>query len=247
MLTRFKNQPGNFSYTLQPLQADFQGRFSVVHLCDVILESAMLHAASLGFGFDDMRRGQSAWVLTRMAMRMEEDAFVHDEISVETWVDSVKSSFSTRKFNVFKNGRLVGGATSVWMLIDVATRRPKPIDAELFKNVAEGGRECVAPMPEKVEAIAYTGDVFKRRASYCDIDVQNHVHSGKYLEWILDTFSKEHFAEKRLREVHLNFLAEAVFGDEISMQVSPFKNDDFVAVITAADGRSICHARLGWE
>ncbi|HYF01979.1 MAG TPA: acyl-ACP thioesterase domain-containing protein [Patescibacteria group bacterium] len=105
MSAPFKSGPGNFTFTLQPLQADFQGRFSPVHLCDVLLESAMLHAASLGFGFDDKRQAQSAWVLTRMAMRMKEDAFVHDEIGVETWVDSVKSSFSTGKFNVFKNGK----------------------------------------------------------------------------------------------------------------------------------------------
>lgn len=247
MSTPFKNHPGNFSFTVHPLQADFKGKFSVIRLCEIILESASQHAASLGFGFQEMQSAGTAWVLTRLAIQVEQYANVYDELYLETWVDSVKSSFSTRKFNVFKKGEIIASATSVWMLIDVKSRRPAPIDVELFKKHVDAGRECLIDLPKKVDEIRHDVEVVNYKVAYSDIDLQGHVHSGKYIEWMLNLFLKEQFLKSELQRIDVNYLAECFFEDEVRIFKTAPNENKYIVDMEKADGKSVCRAWLEWR
>ena len=68
------------------------------------------------------------WVLSRLAIEMEEMPKAYDKFFVETWVDSALKSFTSRNFKVIgETGHVYGYGKSVWAMIDLDTRQPADI------------------------------------------------------------------------------------------------------------------------
>ena len=234
------------SLTVSPLQVDFQGFLSITELCDLLLETASLHATSVGFGFEDMHKENSAWVLTRLLIRIQEPAKVFDLVKIETWVDSMSTAFTTRKFNIRNgNGSVIASASSTWMLIDIKSRRPKLIEEGLFQYLLEPGKECLTGQPAKIEKPKIMGNPFLYRVKYSDIDIQNHVNSVKYLEWAIDQFPKTQFMQYRLYEVQINYLAETLFGDELEITSGQPAENEYILNMDN-QRKTVCRASVTW-
>ncbi len=68
----------------------------------------------------------------------------------------------------------------------------------------------------------------------------------KYLEWMLDTYSVEQYATKRIKRLDINYLHESVFNQLISIHRIEEENISLFDTKTA-DGRSVCKARIMWN
>jgi medium-chain acyl-[acyl-carrier-protein] hydrolase len=52
---------------------------------------------------------------------------------------------------------------------------------------------------------------------YSDLDLNRHVYSIRYIQWILDSIPLEDFAAKKIRQLDINYLSEAFYDDEIKV------------------------------
>lgn len=213
------NKVGTYSFVAEPFHVDFSGHLFMGVLGNHLLNCAGFHATERGFGMAELNESNYTWVLSRLAIELEEMPAQYEEFSVDTWVENVYRLFTDRNFAIYgKDGRVYGYARSVWAMINMDTRKP----ADLLS--LHGGRivdyiETEKPCPiEKPGRIKVNNCMPVRSVEmyYNDIDINGHVNSIKYIEHVLDLFSKDWYAAHTIRRFEMAYVAESYFGDMLS-------------------------------
>ena len=210
---------GTYRFVAEPFHVDFSGHLFMGVLGNHLLNCAGFHATERGFGMAELNESNYTWVLSRLAIELEEMPAQYEEFSVDTWVENVYRLFTDRNFAIYgKDGRVYGYARSVWAMINMDTRKP----ADLLS--LHGGRivdyiETEKPCPiEKPGRIKVNNCMPVRSVEmyYNDIDINGHVNSIKYIEHVLDLFSKDWYAAHTIRRFEMAYVAESYFGDVLS-------------------------------
>ena len=145
---------GTYEFLAEPFHCDFSNRLFMGHLGNHLLNAADFHSNDRNFGMNYLHTINKTWVLSRLAIEMEEMPLAYTRFSVETWVENALRFFTNRNFKVsdVKDGKVYGYGKSVWAMIDTETRQP----ADLFeindgdiKNYILSDKECPMPQPEK--------------------------------------------------------------------------------------------------
>jgi len=106
---------------------------------------------------------------------------------------------------------------------------------------ADGDAVPVAK-PAKLDAVEGTPfDSF--RACYSHIDINQHVNTMRYVEWISNYFNLNHYEQYSLRRFDINFMAEILFGDNVEIRATSNATNDYSFEIQA-NGASCCRAKL---
>ena len=79
---------GTYNFTAEPFHCDFSGRMFLGHLGNQMLNAADFHSTDRGFGMKYMMTINRSWVLSRLAIEMEEMPGQHEQYTIETWVES---------------------------------------------------------------------------------------------------------------------------------------------------------------
>ena len=91
---------------------------------DLAQEIAYVSATSLGFGYEDLQRYGTAWVLSRMHIEFPAPPRWRDEVELQTWHKGFEGPFYVRDFRMLgADGQPAVLATSSWLIIDVESRR----------------------------------------------------------------------------------------------------------------------------
>ena len=99
---------------------------------------------------------------------------------------------------------------------------------------------------KKVQELEGGTDRARFEVHFSDIDVNNHVTATKYLQWILDSYPLEQHMKKRLKTLEISFVAEAVMGDQVTVQMESLPDHDLLAVRRGTDAKDLCRAAIGW-
>ena len=122
------NKVGCYSFLAEPFHCDFSGRLFMGHLGNHMLNAADFHSTDRGFGMKYLMTIQRSWVLSRLAIEMDEMPQQYTKFNVETWVESAMRYFTSRNFSVIGNdGHTYGYGRSIWAMIDTETRQPTDI------------------------------------------------------------------------------------------------------------------------
>lgn len=211
---------GKYLFMAEPFHCDFSKRLFMGHLGNHMLNAADFHSTERGFGMTYLNPIHKTWVLSRLAIEMEEMPEQYDRFYVETWVESAMRYFTNRNFRVSgEDGRVYGYGRSVWAMIDTDTRQPQDIMAVRdgdISNWIETGKECPIEKGSRVKMADDAGFVRTIDTHYNDVDVNGHINSVKYIEHVLDLFSLEHYRENRIRRFEIAYVAESHYGDKLS-------------------------------
>ena len=172
----------------------------------------------------------------------------NEHIEIRTWVESVMKLFTNRNFSIHRaDGTVLGYARSVWAMIDMETRRPCDLlslyDGDILNYVVseeenkcpiEGHGRFRFRDPELVRTL----DV-----RYSDIDINRHVNSIKYMEHILDLFSREEL-ERGLRRFEIAYKAESRMGDTLSFYVQRGEGGETDVEVRRGGEDVVCQARV---
>ena len=213
-----ENRIGTYQFVAEPFHVDFNGRLTMGVLGNHLLNCAGFHANDRGFGIATLNEDNYTWVLSRLAIELDEMPYQYENFSVQTWVENVYRLFTDRNFAILdKDGKKIGYARSVWAMINLNTR--KPADLLTLHGGSIVDYVCDEPCPiEKPSRIKVTSDqpIATLTAKYSDIDINGHVNSIRYIEHILDLFPIELYKTKRIRRFEMAYVAESYFGDELS-------------------------------
>ncbi|MCC8094692.1 MAG: acyl-[acyl-carrier-protein] thioesterase [Tannerellaceae bacterium] len=241
-----KSKLGEFHFETEPYLLDFRGRTTIPMIGNYLLHAASVHAESRGFGFSDMSERHTAWVLSRLAIEMNEFPAMSEEVIVYTWVEDVGKLFTNRCFELTNQaGTPFGYARSIWAAIDTATRRPTPLDVEGL-NEYRMERPCPIEKPGKIAPVENKTEGQVYQIKYSDLDVNGHLNSIKYMEHLLDLFDIRLYREKEIRRFEIACQSEGTYGMSLTLhadEVSPGKYD----MAICHEGKAICRAAVTWQ
>ena len=116
---------GAYRFLAEPFHCDFSQRLFMGHLGNHMLNAADFHSNDRGFGMKYLLSVNRAWVLSRLAIEMDEMPEMYTTFTVETWVESAMRYFTNRNFRVVgEDGKVYGYGRSIWAMIDTETRQP---------------------------------------------------------------------------------------------------------------------------
>ena len=157
--------------------------------------------------------------------------------------------FTTRNFAIKDaEGRPMGYARSVWAMIDTETRRPCDLvtlyDGDLL-NYVVSDEENVCPI-EGHGRFRFNDPQFVRTIDtyYSDVDINGHINSIKYIEHILDLFSREDFENKQLSRFEIAYKAESYLGDKLSFYTQVISNEETDIEVRKNENEVVCQAKV---
>ena len=237
---------GSYKFIAEPFHVDFNGRLTMGVLGNHLLNCAGFHASERGFGIATLNEDNYTWVLSRLAIDLEEMPYQYEEFTVQTWVENVYRLFTDRNFAIIdKDGKKIGYARSVWAMINLNTR--KPADLLTLHGGSIVDYVCDEPCPiEKPSRIKVATDqpCAKLTAKYSDIDINGHVNSIRYIEHILDLFPIDLYKSKRIQRFEMAYVAESYYGDELSFFEEEVGENEYHVEIKKNGSEVVCRAKV---
>lgn len=240
------NKIGTYQFVAEPFHVDFTGHLTMGVLGNHLLNCAGFHATERGFGIATLNEDNYTWVLSRLAIELDEMPYQYEPFSIQTWVENVYRLFTDRNFAIIdKDGRKIGYARSVWAMISLNTRKP----ADLL-TLHEGGitdyvcdEPCPIEKPSRIKVEAKSPSAVLQ-AKYSDIDINGHVNSIRYIEHILDLFPIEMYRKKRITRFEMAYVAESYYGDELSFYLDEQQEDVFQVEVKKNASEVVCRAKV---
>ena len=239
---------GRYPFVAEPFHCDFSGRLTMGVLGNHLLNCAGFHASDRGFGIAALNEDNYTWVLSRLAVELEEMPSQYEKFSIETWVENVYRLFTDRNFAILgADGRTLGYARSVWAMISMNTRKPADLLTLHEGHITDyvyPDYPCPIAKPSRIRVTA-TEPQGEFTARYSDIDINGHLNSIRYIEHILDLFPLDLFRTHRLQRFEIAYVAEGYYGDRLGLYVeesSPGCRE--VEVRKMESGEPLCRAKL---
>lgn len=231
------SKTGRYKFLAEPFHCDFSKSLFMGHLGNHLLNAADFHSNDRGFGMNYLNPIHKTWVLSRLAIEMDEMPVAYTPFYVETWVESAMRYFTNRNFKVedANTGKVYGYGRSVWAMIDTDTRQPADIlsvrDGEIMQYV-ETGLECPIAKSSRVKMGDGAELVRVIDTNYSDVDVNGHINSVKYIEHVLDLFGIDWYKVNRLRRLEIAYVAESHYGDRLGFYREQTDENEFCVRIT---------------
>lgn len=87
---------GTYRFVAEPFHVDFMERLTMGVLGNHLLNCAGFHAADRGFGIATLNENHYTWVLSRLAIELEDMPRAYESFSIQTWVENVYRLFTDR-------------------------------------------------------------------------------------------------------------------------------------------------------
>lgn len=228
---------GRYGFLAEPFHCDFSNKLFMGHLGNHLLNAADFHSNDRDFGMNYLNPIHKTWVLSRLAVEMDDMPSAYDRFDVETWVDSAMRYFTNRNFRVSSpdDSKVYGYGRSVWAMIDTETRQPQNImeirDGEIERYI-ETEKECPLGPLSRVKMGKDLDLVRTIDTHYSDVDINGHINSVKYIEHVLDLFNIDWYRTHRLKRFDIAYVAESHCGDRLNFYTENCAEDAFHVRIT---------------
>jgi medium-chain acyl-[acyl-carrier-protein] hydrolase len=212
-------------FAITSADIDFTKKLNVGSLTNMFIQSAWHHAEALDFGMDFMHSNGTVWMLSRLRIILHSRPAWNQKVLMTTWPKGIHRVFYQRDFEVLNGcGSVAAAGTSEWLIIDVKARRPKLFNADSHIFNSANVRHAVESPVPVIEISGNDKEEFTRKVMYSDIDLNAHLTTTRYIDWILDTFSIDYLRDNSCKEITLNFIREIPFASEVS--ISRYKKDN---------------------
>ncbi|MFA7492653.1 MAG: acyl-ACP thioesterase domain-containing protein [Proteiniphilum sp.] len=233
-----------YCFEIEAQDIDFRRRVSLRSLTNMVLIAAGKNADENGFGLLELQTEHCTWVLSRLVIDMDQMPIEKDSLSIETWIEHIGTAFTTRNFRLTDAaGIVIGHAKSTWAIIDMRTRRSVRLDN--IPSMQQFVVDESVPIDEPDRIAIVEGEVANNfTTKYSDIDVNNHVNSLNYVQWLSDCFSLEFYREHYIRRFEINFLKEIIWNDSGEVYRQMTAPGDYLFQIETKKKGTACRARI---
>lgn len=165
---------------------------------------------------------------------------------MQSWPAVEKKLGAIREFLVqSENGDTLIKASSQWILIDAARRRPIALRENLpmYQVIGERVIDTDFPKISEPQKIDEAAEFFIR---FDDIDLNNHVNNAVYPLWASEAVGIDFRAAHTPAEIEIAFKKEGLYGEDIRVETE-FDNLTTIHRIKATgDGRELARVRICW-
>lgn len=237
---------GEYRFVAEPFHVDLNGELTMGILGNHLLNCAGFHAQDRGFGIATLQEENTTWVLSRLAIELEEMPRQYEPFTIQTWVENVYRLFTDRNFAILnKDGKTIGYARSIWAIINLETRKPVDLLAVHGGNISSYilDKDCPIDRPTRIKVNSTEAEE-SLIARYSDIDINGHVNSIRYIEHMLDLFPIELYKEKRIHRFDLAYMAESYYGDKLSFYKEQAGDDVYNIEVRKNGEEAVCRSQV---
>lgn len=231
---------------VDPQQVDFTLRMTVPALENEVLNTAGVDAREKGFGIDKLNKDNRSWVLSRMAIEIDDRPEQYTSYEIVTWVNEYNRMLSTRNFTLHAaDGREFGRAVTQWCIIDLAARKAIDLNT-VIGTCVDTLVDAPSPTekPRKVMGIT-PQHVMEHRVVYSDIDFNRHVNTMRYINMMFDMLPIEQLTEIRPVRLDIHFMHECRYGQTLTVG---YEQRDGLSLFEISNGEEVAvRAALEWR
>lgn len=199
-------------------ETDMYARLRAGALVNLLIQAAIQSADQLGFGFEDFSRKKLFWVVSRFTIEIKRPLLWNEEGVVETWPKNLDKLLYLRDF-ILKDEKqqIVATSTSGWLAVDAIAKVPRVID-DVDDTIFTSMKDIhgIEAHPEKLPPV-HGEEVSVNKVTYFDLDVNRHVTTTRYFDWLMDTFTPEFHKRHYPKKLSVNFMKEIKAGDTIQI------------------------------
>ncbi len=233
---------------------NYKGRLFVKALCDLFNDVAQTQTEQEGVDVETLNAAGATWMLRRLHIRLHKMPALNEEVFIETWPSGIDRLFALRDFRMVReNGEELVRATSEWMYIDLARRRPlrQPEKVVRMSTGHAIPRVDLEPILDEKGFVmtAEGGRYFE--ATFDNIDFNGHVTQASYMQWLTNALPFDFLKEHVLTDVEVVYLHEIMPDSVIYSTYSIAEEDGQVVVlhrIQDKEGGALhCIGKSVWE
>lgn len=238
------------SYEILSFDTDFRGRAHISALMNYMQDAARRHSVREKFSVFDLAEKGLTWVVSRYHLLVSRYPRLGETILIRTWASGKHGFYALRDFEIFDNqNNLIAAATSSWMIIELAGRRPVRLENLLPDELIlrERALEDDFPTLPIVERLDHRA-VFK--VMFEDLDYNRHVNNVVYSRWAVDGMPVDVLFSGRPQEMEINYRSEAFYGEEIEVITqTPETPGGFwiQQIYNLTSGKEVSRIRLRWK
>lgn len=208
----------NSKYTIIPKDSDYKGDIRPGALVSYFIQSAWRHAEELGVGYSHLSKSGVGWVLSRFTIRIHKTPVWPGEFTLNTWPKGVDRILYIRDAELFNQDSIkLASISSAWLIIDMKSKRLKRSmpEAEFFSTI-----KMRHAIEENIPSLSVEGSITsttKYEVRYNDIDINMHLTTVRYIDFMFDTYEIDFLNDYSPREITVNFIKEVPFGTKLDM------------------------------
>lgn len=235
------------NFKIHTYEVDIHNRLTIQAIAQFLQEAASNHAALLGFGVEFLLKNNRTWVLSRLAVEIDDFIPLGETITIKTWPADTEKLFFIRDFKIENsNGKTIGTATSYWIFIDTEKRRPvHPSKNEItfdYNSIQRGFNRSLSKLPSTEGSSP--SKLFHVR--YSDLDLNNHVNNVRYIEWGMEGIDPDYRKNNIPFSLEINFLSEAKYSNEVSLTMEKGSSESFLHALFI-NTTEICRIKSIWK
>lgn len=237
----------SLEYHIRSYECDRNGTLRIVTLMNIFQDIADTHASRLGIGIEHCLAHGLAWVGANYHIKINRMPKWHEKIIVTSWPAVEKKLGAVRDYMIRdEQGNTIVAASSLWILIDYARKRPVSLRDNLpeYNVVPERALESDFA---KIEDVSRCDCRVRFAVRYDDIDVNQHVNNAVYPLWASEATEKEFRLRHAPAEMEIAFKKEGLYGEEIEVCTQSGALNSLHSIKALSDGRELAKVKIRWS
>jgi acyl-CoA thioesterase FadM len=237
------------AFQISTHEVDACNRWHLHALARCLQEAASQHALRLGYGYEEMQRRGSFWVMVELVMEIQRLPGWPAHGEVRTWIVDHGVLRGRRDMEVRgTDGSLWARAATIWALLDARTHRPLRLEKVAREDLPRfPDRRALTTPKFQWNPGNPAPRVWQDRVRWSDVDLQGHLNNTQHLRLAMDALPPEWLTTHRPAFVHVRFLREARVGDHIGVRFWHEKASSSHEIFRIGDNRPLARLHLTWE
>ena len=215
------------TFHLRPRDCDLNDKWRPSAILETMQDVAGTHSKLLGCGRDELVKKNMVWVLSRLELHLDRYPSAGEQVTVHTFPTPTRICFFPRYY-IFTDARgsMIGKAGSLWLLLDLGTRRMLP-PGDVGRLIPDN-KDLSVPMnlPATVGNLQGEEFVSEYRPVYTDLDVNGHVNNTRYVDWLCNALGIDLMKEFEPDHIIVNYNHEVLPGQVVHLR-RILKNNEF--------------------
>jgi len=223
---------------IRSYHTDIRRKLTIPKLCSFFQEVAGNHTVACGVGWKELQKMKMFWVLSRLKIKVLRYPEWQELVTVKTWSNGMSGLFAIRNFQMSdESGTEIIRAVSSWLMVSSETRRLVRAD-----DFMEGFPLCqdrlFDGLPDKISSLPQPRAFEATEVKFTETDMNLHMNNVCYIERIINSFGFDFLQHHEMDEFEINFIKEAVPGDQLRVNTSHASTLFVLGNITSPCGKS---------
>lgn len=127
-------KPYTYTFSVPKEAIDHNGHVHNVAYLQWMIEAAIRHSESVGYGYGACFALGGTWVAKSHHIEYRFPAFLEEVLQMNTWVEESRKAMSIRRYEIVRpdDGKIICQGRTEWVFVDVNTLKPVRIPSNML-------------------------------------------------------------------------------------------------------------------